>query len=256
MMKRILKVSAAVLAVVGLVFVSGCGKKSASGKNAFIVGTEPTFPPFELTDAKTGEITGFDIELIKAIAADQGFEVDVRNLGFDGLIPALQSGNIAIVASGMTITEEREKQVDFSAPYIDAGLAIATSAANTAINGKADLKGKTAAVQIGTSGSKAAEELQKEGLLVKVKTFDTVAVAMQELVSGGVDVVINDLPVTKAYMVKQPGKIRLAGEPLNSESYGFAVKTGNKELLDKINAGLASVKANGTYDKLQNKYFE
>ncbi|MDK2892000.1 basic amino acid ABC transporter substrate-binding protein [Methanohalophilus sp.] len=220
----------------------------------YYVGTEPTFPPFEYTD-ETGEIIGFDIDLIKAIAADQGFEVEIQPIGFDALIPALQGGNIDIAASGMTITEEREKEVDFSAPYINAGLALAVAADNDEILGVDDLQGKIAAVQVGTTGSMKAHELLDAGILSEVKEFSTVDVVMMELISGGADVVINDLPVTEAYIKQQPGKIKIVDDKLTSESYGFAVKEGNKELLDMINTGLQNVIADGTYDELLAKYF-
>ena len=175
--------------------------------------------------------------MIKAIAEDQGFQVEIVNLGFDGLIPAVQTGNIDIVASGMSIKEERLKEVDFSEPYIDAGLAIAVPENNTTIKGEADLKGKTVAVQIGTTGAEKAQELKDAGIIKDIKTFNTVDVVIMELVNGGVDAVINDKPVTEAFIAKQPGKIKIVGETLVSDSYGFAVKKGS-DLLAKINACL------------------
>lgn len=237
---------------------SGCSsgtQVSETGASLYLVGTEPTFPPFEMPGEKADEIIGFDIDLIKAIAEDQGFEVEIRKLGFDGLIMALQSGNIDIAASGMSITEERLEEVDFSDPYIDAGLAIAVSEDNEIIKGKDDLEGKSVAVQIGTTGADKAQELKDEGLITEIKTFDTVDVVVMELMSGGVDAIINDLPVTQAYMAAQPGKIKIVGEALASDSYGFAIKKGNDELLKKINAGLKNVIESGKYDELIEKYF-
>lgn len=261
-MKKFGRILVAVALILGLVLTAAaCGQKEqpapqeAPKEIVYKVGTEPTFAPFEMTDEKTGEIIGFDIDLIKAIAEDQGFKVEIVNLGFDGLIPALQTGNIHIIASGMSITEERQKEVDFSDPYIDAGLAIAVAADNTTINGKDDLKGKTVAVQIGTTGAQKAEELKKEGLIKEIKTFNTVDVVIMELMNGGVDAVINDKPVTEAYIAKQPGKIKIVGEVLESDSYGFAVKKGETELLAKINAGLKKIKESGKYAELQKKYF-
>ncbi|MEL4304589.1 basic amino acid ABC transporter substrate-binding protein [Methanococcoides sp. LMO-2] len=249
----------AVLMLVAVVAFSGCtDNTTAEGEEleaaTFIVGTEPTFPPFEMTD-ESGAITGFDIELIKAIAEDQGFEVEIQSIGFDALIPAVQSGNIDIIASGMTITEAREEQVDFSAPYIDAGLAIAVAADNGDVSSIDDLQGLVASVQIGSTGHEKAQELMDAGVLSEVKTFNTVDVVMMELVNGGADVVINDLPVTQAYMVQQPGTIKIAGEKLESESYGFAVRSGNEELLTMIDTGLQNVIEDGTYDEIQSKYF-
>ncbi|MFZ7101335.1 MAG: basic amino acid ABC transporter substrate-binding protein [Peptococcaceae bacterium] len=264
-MKKYLKTALVVLLVLSLLAVAGCAKqeepnaetpKEAPQEEAvYRVGTEPTFPPFEMTDEKTGDIIGFDIDLIKAIAEDQGIKLEIMNLGFDGLIPAVQTGNIDIIASGMSIRPDREEEVDFSEPYIDAGLAIAVAGDNEDINGQDDLQGKTVAVQIGTTGAAKAEELKNEGIIKEIKTFNTVDIVMMELMSGGVEAVINDKPVTEAYMAKQSGKIKIVGEVLESDSYGFAVKEGNQELLEKINKGLQNVKDNGKYQELQKKYF-
>jgi len=263
-MKKFARLFTAVVLVLALAaMMTACGKESkepAQGQDqpkevVYKVGTEPSFAPFEMLDEKTGEITGFDIDLIKAIAEDQGLKLEIVNLGFDGLIPALQTGNIDIVASGMSITEERLKEVDFSDPYIDAGLAIAVTANNTTINGAEDLKGKVVAVQIGTTGAQKAQELKDQGLIKEIKTYNTVDVVIMELVNGGVDAIINDKPVTEAFMAKQPGKIKIVGETLVSDSYGFAVKKGNSELLSKINAGLKNVKESGKFDEIMKKYF-
>lgn len=265
-MKQYGRILVALLLVLSLVLtVTACGQKAAPQQPAapkeapkeitYKVGTEPTFAPFEMTDEKTGQIIGFDIDLIKAIAEDQGFKVEIVNLGFDGLIPAVQTGNINIVASGMSITDARKKEVDFSEPYIDAGLSIAVADKNTTITGKDSLKGKKVAVQIGTTGAEKAAQLKKDGLIKEVKTFNTVDVVIMELMNGGVDAIINDKPVTEAYMAKQPGKIKIVGEVLESDSYGFAVKKGDSELLAKINAGLKKIKESGKYAELQKKYF-
>lgn len=257
-MKKFLSV---LLALTLMFSVAACGSSSDEGDagqddggKVYIVATEPTFPPFETVDEATGEITGFDIELIKAIAADQGFEVEIQQMGFDAITGAVQTGVADIGASGMSITEERLETVDFSDPYIDAGLAIAVKEDNTEINGVDDLQGKTCAVQLGTTGATEAMKLFDEGIIKEVKTFNTVDVVMQELVTGGADCVINDKPVTEAYMSKMEG-IKIVGDPLVSDSYGFAVMKGNTELLDMINAGLKNVIANGTYDELVAKYF-
>lgn len=266
-MKKYGKIIVAMVLVLGLaLLMTACGGNNAGTPNqgdqnqgkqkdvVYRVGTEPSFAPFEYVDEKTGDIVGFDIDLIKAIAEDQGFKVEIVNIGFDGLIPAVQTGNLDIVASGMSITEERLKEVDFSEPYIDAGLAIAVPENDTTIKGEADLKGKTVAVQIGTTGAEAAQELKDAGIIKNIKTFNTVDVVIMELVNGGVDAVINDKPVTEAFIAKQPGKIKIVGDTLVSDSYGFAVKKGS-ELLAKINAGLKNVKENGKLEEIMKKYF-
>lgn len=255
-MKKGFKIALVVLLMMGLVLATGCSSDKGDGKEkTYYVGTEPTFPPFEFKDEATGEITGFDIDLIKAIAEDQGLKIEIQNLGFDALVPALQSGNIDIAASGMSITEERKLEVDFSDAYIDAGLAIAVPGDNETIAGVEDLEGKVVAVQIGTTGAKKAQELKDAGTIKEIKTFNTVDVVMLELINGGVDAVINDKPVTEAYMAKQEGKIKIVGEVLESDSYGFAIKKGNTELLEKINTGLKNVIESGKFAEIQAKYF-
>jgi ABC-type amino acid transport substrate-binding protein len=275
-MKKMLKIFSLLLVIATVVLAAGCAEKSeqgaaeegASGDAApaengsdavfrstdgemptYIVGTEAQFPPFEIVDSK-GNVVGFDVDLMNAIAEDQGFKVQYLDQDFAGLIPALQTGNVDIIASGMTITDEREEQVDFSKPYITAGLALAVTTDNNEIKSVDDLKGKTVAVQTGSTGFMKAEELKETGVIAEIKDFPHVNEAIEELKIGGADAMINDLPVTEAFIAAQPGVIKIVGEPLNSESYGFAVRSGNTELLQKINAGLDNVTASGKYDEL------
>ncbi|MGE5380671.1 MAG: basic amino acid ABC transporter substrate-binding protein [Methylocystaceae bacterium] len=241
----------------------GCGGKTAdTSKKAdtskevptYTVGSETTFPPFEMVD-KDGKYTGFDMDLINAIAEAGGFKVKIQSQGFDGLIPALQTGNIDIIASGMTITEERKKSIDFSDPYIDAGLMIAVPADNTTITKPEDLKGKTIGVQIGTTGADFAANLQKQYPDIKIKTFNTVDLIFADMANKGCDAVINDKPVSADYIKKGHPEVKLVGEVMTGEQYGFAVKKGNAELLAKVNDGLKKVKASGKYDEIYKKYF-
>jgi len=277
-MQKLLKIIALLLVITTVVFAAGCAEQSKEnategaaeegapvedGSNAegnasagemptYIVGTEAQFPPFEIVDSR-GNVIGFDVDLMNAIAEDQGFKVEYLDQDFAGLIPALQTGNVDIIASGMTITDEREKEVDFSEPYINAGLALAVLTGNEDIQSVDDLQGKTVAVQTGSTGFMKAEELQKAGIIAEIKDFPHVNEAIEELKIGGADAMINDLPVTEAFIAAQPDVIKIVGEPLNSEDYGFAVRTGNTELLTKINAGLENVKASGKYDELLTK---
>lgn len=280
-MQKLLKTIAMLLVIATVVFAAGCAEQGGeeaeeaapaeegapaeenvtAGENTtvaentseemptYIVGTEAQFPPFEIVDSQ-GNVIGFDVDLMNAIAEDQGFKVEYMDQDFAGLIPALQTGNIDIIASGMTITDDREKEVDFSEPYITAGLALAVTVDNEDIKSVDDLKGKTVAVQTGSTGFMKAEELKEAGIIAEIKDFPHVNEAIEELKIGGADVMINDLPVTNAFIAAQPGVIKIVGEPLNSESYGFAVRSGNTELLDKINAGLENVKSSGKYDEL------
>ena len=268
-MKNFKRVMALSLALVTAVAFSACGGKtdtnggSASDAQAdngsevvYKVGTEPTFPPFDTTD-DAGNIVGFDMDLITAIGEDQGFKVEFQNLQFDSLVPALQSGQIDIIAAGMNGEDpERKEQVDFSTPYYDSGLVVAVKADNTTINGIDDLTpDMKVAAQIGTTGADKATELKDEGKIADAVILNGLDTAMMQLINGDVQAVINDKPVTQAYIDKQPDKIKIVGDVMNAEAYAIAVQKGNTELLDKINAGMQNLKDNGKFDEIFNQWF-
>ncbi len=240
-----------VLPLLGLL-VAACGGGPPEG--VLRVGTEATYPPFEMTD-DAGNIVGFDIDLLKAVAADQGLALEFRDMDFDSLVPAVQGGNIDIAVSAMSITPLRQKQVLFSDPYIEAGLVIAIGPNAGKVRGVDDLGSLRVAVQQGTTGAAKAEELLKAKRIGSLKYFPNISVAMMELLNGGVEVVINDKPVTEAFVAKHPGKIEIVGETLASDEYGFAVAKGRVDLAAQLNAGLANVMANGTFAALSAKYF-
>lgn len=254
----------AVLLIVALAFsLAACGggdsEENTSGdseKVTYKVGTEPTFPPFDTTDEEQN-IVGLDMDLITAIGEDQGFEVTFENLTFDGLVPALKAGNIDIIAAGMNKDDpERQKQVDFSDAYYESKLMVAVTEDNNTIKSVDDLTpDMKVAAQTGTTGATKTQELADEGKIAEAVILDGLDTAMMQLLNGDVQAVINDKPVTEAYMKKQPDKIKMVGEPLNAENYGFAVQKGNTELLEKINAGLANIKEDGTFDKLVDEWF-
>lgn len=226
--------------------LSACG--GGQDDSTWNVGTEPAFPPFESTE--NGELIGFDIDLMNAIAQKAGKTVEFESLPFDGLIPGLQGGSIDAAISGMTITEERAQTVDFSDPYFDAGLAIAVQDSTTDITSLDDLEGKKIAVQIGTTGAATAEGVAN----AEVSTFDSAPLALQELANGNVDAVVNDAAVTD-YAIQSgniPG-ISIVGQVLTDESYGIALPKGSENTAI-INTALAEMKADGTYDALYEKW--
>ncbi len=252
-------VIAVLLALVLVFSLSACGGSSddESGDTVvYKVGTEPTFPPFDTTDDDQN-IVGLDMDLIKAIGEDQGFDVEFENLSFDGLIPALKAGNIDIVAAGMNKDDpERQEQVDFSDSYYDSQLYVAVTEDNDSITSIDDLTADMkVAAQTGTTGAEKVKELKEAGKIKEAVILDGLDTVMMQLINGDVSAVINDKPVTEAYMKKQPDKIKMVGEALNAESYGFAVQKDNEELLEKINAGLKNIMEDGTYDELIDEWF-
>lgn len=257
-MKNFKKVTAFILVLIMVFSFSACGQdKAAEEEVVYKVAMEPTFPPFDTTDSETGELSGFDVDMMEAIAEDQGFKIEWTNMGFGGLIPALQAGNIDIIASGMNASEDRREKVDFSNTYYDSGLVVAVKVGNKTVKGIDDLTADMkVGGQIGTTGAELCTKLQEEGKIKEAKIYDGLDVAMMDLQNGGIDALINDLPVTKAYMTAKPGTVEIVGDVLNAESYGIAVKKGNEELLNKINTGMKNIKENGTFDELYKKWFE
>lgn len=235
----------------------GCGgsqkaPQQAPAAKSLKVGAETTFPPFEFQDEKSKEYTGFDIDLMKAVGKQMGYEVQIASLGFDALIPALDAGQIDVIASAMTITDERAKKVSFSNPYYQSGLSIVVKKDNTAIQGFKDLVGKRIAVQIGTTSSEETKKIKD----AKVREFNSASEAYMELKAGGVDAVVNDLPVNQYYLAQGGAKdAKAIGEVLNSENYGIAVSKKNGELVTKINKALDELKTNGEYAKIYEKWF-
>ena len=243
-----------ILGMLLLIGSAGCStgdKKASEPKKVLKVGTSPDFSPFEFMDEKN-QMTGFDIELIQALGKQMNAEINLQNLSFDGLIPALQAGNLDAIISGVTITPEREKAVLFTEPYYQSGLVAAVRVENQEIKGWDDLKGKRIAVQIGSTGAMNAEKI--EG--ATVRSFNLSPDTFLELKNGGVDAVVNDLPVVQ-YFIKNHGAkdFKIVGVPRDAESYGIAVQTKNTELAKQLNAALAEIKKNGEYDKLYEKWF-
>ena len=256
MKKKVTLVLAALLSVGMILSLTACGGGSDKETVSYKVGTEPTFPPFDTTD-EDQNIVGLDMDLIKAIGEDQGFDVEFENLSFDGLIPALKAGNIDIVAAGMNKDDEdRQKEVDFSDSYYESKLFVAVTEDNTTIKSVEDLTpDMKVAAQTGTTGASKVKELKDAGKIKEAVILDGLDTCMMKLINGDVSAVINDKPVTEAYIKKQPDKIKMVGEALNAENYGFAVQKGNAELVEKINNGLKNIKENGTYDKLVDEWF-
>ena len=250
-MKTAVIAATAMVIVLGIAFATtGCGSNGN-----FRAAMEPTFPPFDTTDEKTGDLTGFDYDLINAIAEDQSFEVEWVNMEFNGLIPAIGTGNIDIIASGLSITDERKEKVDFSDEYYISGLVVAVGKSNKDVKSVEDLDKKDiVGAQIGTTGAKKANELKKAGKIKSVKTYNGLDVAFKDLETGTIDAIINDKPVTESYVSKASDKLKVVGDALDSDPFGIAVKKGNAELLDMINAGLKNIKENGKYKEICDKW--
>ena len=249
-MKKLLVLIIAAMTLIGMMLTGCCWDKKAAEK-ILKVGTEPSFAPFEFQKPGSKELTGFDIDLIKAVCKQAGYKAEIVSMGFDGLIPAIMSGNLDIAISGMTITEERKKKVSFSDSYYTSGLIIMVNKDNNNIKSLKDLEGKKIACQIGTTGEAKARSVKG----AKVVDFNNNVEAAMELKNRGVDAVINDAPVAEYYLA-QGGKetAKLVGEVMEAEEYGFAFKKDSK-LVGEMNKALAELKKNGEYDKIYKTWF-
>ncbi|BAY79554.1 polar amino acid ABC transporter inner membrane subunit (plasmid) [Nostoc linckia NIES-25] len=227
-----------------------CSTNPSAGKT-LRVATEPAFPPFEF-QGQGGELQGFSIDLMNAVGSAANFKVNFQSLPFDGIIPALQAKTVDAAISSITITEERAKTISFSRPYFKAGLAIAIRADNQNITGFDSLKNKKLAVQIGTTGAAKAKSIPG----VQIRSFDSAPLALQELLNGNVDAVINDAPVT-LYAINTGNLkgIKVVQKLLTEEFYGIATAK-NSAYLALINEGLENVLKNGTYSQIYQKWFK
>lgn len=243
-----------------MLMLAACGSSSdggdASGGNEntkpYKVGIDTTYPPFEFQEGD--EYKGIDVDLIRAIAKDQGFEIELEPMDFSGIIPAMQAGELDIAIAGMSITEDRKKVVDFSEPYFEAGLSLVVADGNSDITSLEDLKGKTVAVKKGTTGADFAEQNKDKYGYEIVQVNDSTSM-FQEVANGTADALIEDYPVISYAIAQSDLKLQVVGDRLNGDNYGIAVLKGeNDELLKKINDGLAALKESGKYDEILSTY--
>ena len=233
----------------------GCGSKTEeastqTGENVIIMGTNAEFEPFEYRENGI-DIVGFDVDLAQAVADKLGKELVVEDMAFDSLILALNSDKVDFVAAGMTVTEERATQVDFSDTYATSKQAIIVKADNTEINTVEDLAGKKVGVQLGTTGDLAASSDSNIGEVLQLPSGTA---AVLDLKNGKIDAVVIDIEPAKK-MTEGQSDLKLLETPFVDEEYAIAVKKGNQELVDAINETIAEMKADGSYDELYSKYF-
>ncbi|WP_341876451.1 basic amino acid ABC transporter substrate-binding protein [Defluviitalea saccharophila] len=250
-MKKLMCLMISIMMFIGLV---GCGQSkndtqsSAGDKAVIVMGTNAEFPPFEYREGDNVE--GFDVEIAKKVAEKLGVELQIEDMLFDGLIPALEAGKIDFIAAGMSVTEERKQNVDFSNGYYEASQVIIVTKDNDTIKGPEDLKNKKIGVQLGTTGDAEAQNI--EG--AEVVQFNAGFAAIMDLQNGKVDAVVLDSEPAKNFAA-QNDQIKILDVELTQEEYAIAVKKGNTELVDAINSVLEEMKNSGEYDELVKKYF-
>ena len=204
---------------------------------------------------ESGEYVGIDIDLLAAIAEDQGFEYELQSLGFNAAVQALEAGQADGVIAGMSITDERKEKFDFSEPYFDSGVVMGIAADNEEIKGYEDLAGKKVAVKIGTEGASFADSI-KDQYGFETVVFDDSSAMYMDVTVGNSAACFEDYPVL-GYGITQNVALKMVTEKEQGSSYGFAVgKEKNAELLEMFNAGLANLKENGKYQEILDTYIQ
>ena len=227
---------------------------AAPAAKVYAVGTDAAYAPFESQNEK-GEIVGLTVDVVTAAAKKAGIEVKFVNTPWEGIFNSLQQGDRDMLASSITITDERKQTMDFTTPYFDAYQLIAVKA-DSKVAKFDDLKKLKVGVQTGTTGDEAVTKLQGK-TSANIKRFESTPLALKELEAGGVDAVVADNGVVINYVTNNAGsKFKtVADKAFAPEQYGFAVKKGNAELLGLLNKGIADIKADGSYDAIFTKYF-
>ena len=257
--KRAAALLTASLMIVGT--MTACGNNnqetpSSSGEGegkVYKIVADNAFAPFEFLDESTGEYIGVDMDILAAIAEDQGFQYEIDNCGWDAAIGNLQSGQADGMIAGMSITDDRKKSYDFSEGYYTGGQIMIVKG-DSDIASYEDLEGKTVAVKTGTQSAAFAESIAEEYGFTTVTYKDSPAV--YAAVTGGTDAAGFEDYAVISYQIQNQGlDLKMVGDQQNITSYGFAVKKGsNPELIEMFDAGLANIQANGTYAEIMAKY--
>lgn len=253
-MKKMLKKVAVILSMAMLVCgLAACGGDSAKKSDTITFGTNAEFPPFEFvaSNGVIGQYDGIDMAIAKQIAEKNGMTAEIENMEFDSLLIALENGQIDAVIAGMTVTDERKEEADFSTPYYEATQVMIVKE-DSDIKKASDMEGKRICVIQGYTGETCVNDMG-----YAYEAFKKGTEAVMELVNGKCDVVVIDSATARKYVNDNEGlKIVEDPEAFEGEQYAIAVKKGNTELLDKINKVIEEMLADGTISDLAVKYSE
>ncbi|MGP7816172.1 transporter substrate-binding domain-containing protein [Niallia sp. 01092] len=245
--------------LLAIVVLAACGtsngdKTAKSDEKVLVMGTSADYKPFEYIDsAKSEDIIGFDIDLANALGEKLGYTIKIKDMDFSGLIPAIQAKQVDLVLAGMSATEERKKNVDFSDVYYSAKDLIITKK-DSSIKSVEDLKGKTVGVQLSSIQEDAAKEIAKT-VKINVENRDRIPQLIQEIKAGRFDAAIVEDVVAQGYLKKDDSLTSFAAtEPTDAAGSAIAFPK-NSELTEKFNAELKKMKENGELDKLIVKWF-
>jgi ABC-type amino acid transport substrate-binding protein len=235
--------------------LTGCGGGQGGGQGGgeqITVASDISYPPFEFM--RDGEPVGFDIDLMSEIAKRANLQVEYQNVAFDGIIPGLGNNLYDAAIAAMTITEAREKKVDFSDPYFNADQSLMVRSGSP-IKSVEDIGDATVGVQIASTGALMAQEFKQQGKIKgEIRTFDTIPEAFSALENEQVDAVINDLPTSLDKASKSKGTLTVVQNIATGEQYGIAFPEGS-DLVESTNKALEEIKKDGTYAEIYEKWF-
>ena len=246
-LKRLVRAAVAALALAAV--------QPVAAQQVLKVGSTPTGIPFTFLDTKTNSIQGIMVDLITEIGKDAGFQVQIEPMQFSALIASLTSNKIDIISAAMFVTAARKEVIDFSEPFYTYGEGLLVPKTDTrSYASQEDLKGEVVGAQVGTA---FVDALKKSGLFGEVRAYDTIPDILRDVNAGRLKAGFADYPIL-AYNLKQGGfpEVRIVDtyKPAVVGSVGIGVRKGDQELLTKINASLARLKANGTVDKILEKW--
>ena len=229
---------------------------SGAAAEKFIVGTDASWAPFEWVSAK-GQMLGFDLDVMRMIAVLEGYEIEIQDIAFDSIIPAVIAGKVDIGASGFTITAARAEVVDFSSPYWSSDQTVLVRADSGLNIVTALMPGRKVAAQRGTTGAFWVEDnLIAKGVAVELVLYETYPEAIMDLLAGRVDAVVQDQAPSEQAVRQYPGKLIIVGVIKTYEEFGFLVAKGDpKGILPRIERGMKKLKETGAWDNLVAAYF-
>ena len=249
------KIVALLLAVMMVFALCACGGgDSKTDEKTLVVGIDPEYPPYSYIGSD-GEYTGFDIEVAQAACDLLGWKMEVFPVNWDNKLVQLDGNECDCIWSGMTILDSmKEAGYVISDPYYDNSQVLLVKE-DSSIKSAADLKGKTVAVQLGTSGESLlnGDLADLKATFADLVTCNSFVSAFTELGGGSVDAVFVDYPVAASYVAKNDG-FRIVEDDLGTEQYGIAFRSGDQELCDQIEAAVQQLVDNGTYQKIAEKY--
>jgi polar amino acid transport system substrate-binding protein len=222
----------------------------AAPAKKLMVAIDASYPPFEQLNEKTGKPEGYSVDLMNAVAAKAGLDIEWVNTSFQKLLAGVASCQYDLACSSISITEDRKKVMLFSDPVSNSGQVVVVRSDNSDIKSKDDLKGKIVGAQTASSSIIAVQKIAG----AELKTYNEISIVFLNLMDGKCDAVVADVEVAEYYIARNSGKMKMAGTVFTDERDGIAICKKNEYLIPKINAALKVLKEDGTVDKLKNKW--